>query len=98
MNLGKIANWTTRLTEGDPEDQQVFKIYLNGVGNGFMFANARLELKGKPTLYCQPGGLTLNSGNYISLIEGVASRDDLPPSLDIEVMLLIGLEREFPCP
>jgi len=84
--------------ENSLAEQQMIEAYLHGLGSGLEYANARLGLKGESKLYCQPGGLALNPGNYISLIEGVASRHDFLPNDPIDVMLLVGLEIEFPCP
>ena len=75
--------------------------YINGVGNGFLWANSALQAANKEPLFCNPE-LTLNEDNYMALLDrqikdGTPTktkwRDDDP----IEIILLRALQRTFPC-
>jgi hypothetical protein len=75
--------------------------YIDGVGNGFLFASSALQAESKEPLFCIPD-LALNEDNYLALLdrqikEGMptkaAWRDDDP----IEIILLRALQRTFPC-
>ena len=81
----------------NPATREYIEFYLTGVGNGYGNANARLEMKGEPLIYCQPRNLTLNPDNYISLIQSIAERYDVNPNQDVAVLLLMAVEQEFPC-
>lgn len=77
--------------------KEITEDFLAGVGAGFGYANSRLGMKGQPLLFCQPSSLTLNAQNYIDLIESMARQYDFKQNQPVEVILLIGLEKEFPC-
>jgi hypothetical protein len=75
--------------------------YIDGVGNGFLFANTALQADNKEPLFCIPD-LTLNEENYLALLDRqikdgmptkAAWRDEDP----IEIILLRALQRTFPC-
>jgi hypothetical protein len=75
--------------------------YINGIGNGYLWANSALAAESKEPLFCNPE-LTLNEDNYLALLDrqikdGTPTktkwRDDDP----IEIILLRALQRTFPC-
>jgi len=75
--------------------------YIDGVGNGFLWANSALQVDNKEPLFCTPD-LALNEDNYLALLDRqikdgtpakTAWRDDDP----IEIILLRALQRTFPC-
>jgi hypothetical protein len=74
------------------------ELYVNGVGTGFATANVALESEHNPLLYCQPGKLTLESNNYIELIEQEISTSKAADKISINIVLLYALKSTFPCP
>ncbi len=75
--------------------------YIQGVGEGFGWANAELRVKGRPLLYCQPGKLSLGPDNYLDILNRELEEPyvaGLRAPTAIEGILLQGLERTFPCP
>ena len=75
--------------------------YIDGVGNGLLWANSALQAENKEPLFCSPD-LALNEDNYLALLDRqikdgmptkAAWRDDDP----IEIILLRALQRTFPC-
>lgn len=79
--------------------------YINGVGNGYSWMSIMYKANGtlpNPT-FCQPGNLALNEDNYIRIINdeiverAKQSTPDKINGFHVELMLLAGLERTFPC-
>jgi hypothetical protein len=87
-------------------DEGLLLLYLEGIGTGFLTANAELE---KSPLYCQPD-IALIGENYKLILDDelkdmarntdahvtipVTGLKDVP----IAMVLLYGLQRKFPCP
>ena len=73
--------------------------YINGVGVGLVVANGILHARKQDFIYCPPENLTLNSQNYISIIDDALKHpnslfnDEFP----IEFVLARGLQDTFPC-
>jgi hypothetical protein len=74
------------------------ELYVNGVGTGFATANVALESEHKPPLYCQPDKLTLESNNYIEMLEQQIAERKAADKVSINIVLLFALKATFPCP
>ena len=90
------------LSEFQANKAQVAVIsYVNGVGQGYLYANALLISQGKPAIYCQPVDLTLIGFNYMRLIEAEAKRTstvrEYRSDTSVEMILLNALRVNFPC-
>jgi hypothetical protein len=75
--------------------------YINGVGNGFLWANSALQAVNKEPLFCNPE-LTLNEDNYLALLDrqirdGTPTKTKWHDDDPIEIILLRALQRTFPC-
>lgn len=83
-------------------DEGLAEAYLTGVGEGFGWANSRLSSRGDKQLYCVPENLALNGKNYVRIaLDEVERQRALGmniPNNQIELALLVGLERTFSCP
>ncbi len=97
--------WTAHaLTIGDykqllkKQPDQV-DLYINGVGVGTSWANTFNRRGGLPQLYCQPQALAMNVENYKQAIEDEIERhpDKYSDDLPVEIALIHGLQRMFPC-
>lgn len=78
----------------------LFKEYIAGLGKGYYWANSQLKHKKQARLFCQPERLFLNADNYISILNKEIKYTDYDYTTDdtiIEVILLRGLEKTFPC-
>jgi len=81
--------------------KELLKDYITGVGNGISWANN--ELKDTQKLYCPPGKLAINYDNYTSILEEQITYTNKLFSgkeyqqFHIEMFLLKGLIRTFPC-
>ena len=78
-------------------------IFIQGLGEGFLWANTELEFNKRPLLYCQPGKLLLGSENYKDILD---RQIDEMRKIDkkfnedkyyIGIILLEGLKETFPC-
>jgi len=82
-------------------DRESLNIYINGVGTGFSWANAMLNEPGSPKLYCQPPNLSLGTNNYVAILESqiieLKKAGILKEDTPIELILLLGLKKTFPC-
>jgi hypothetical protein len=78
-------------------------IYLKGLGDGIVWANAAAEQYSKTRLFCQPGKLAFNVENYRDIVDRQITdlaRTMLPNSLDdtaLALVLVTGLRTTFPC-
>ena len=81
------------------KSDETFKLYIEGVGIGYGWANTSLEHRKQSKLYCQPANLALDASNYIDIItrEIQANKNIYTPDTPVELILLIGLEKTFPC-
>jgi hypothetical protein len=75
--------------------------YIDGVGNGFLWANSALQADNKEPLFCTPD-LTLNEDNYLALLDrqikdGMPTKASWKDEDPIEIILLRALQRTFPC-
>lgn len=80
-------------------DWELVKIYFNGAGNAYKYANLTTQAEHKISLYCPPRNLAVTGQNYLDIIETEIVRaspkfsDDFP----IDTLLLHGLAFTFPC-
>ncbi len=81
------------------KNTESFKNYINGVGIGFFWANAYLDGKELPELYCQPENVALRADDYLGTLAAyiekyrTAYKDDTP----LEMLLLRALGERYPC-
>jgi len=71
--------------------------YINAVGVGIFWSNAMLWEQEKQRLYCSPSKLSLNAGNYIRILEEEIQNGGYTKESPVEMILLFGLIRTFPC-
>lgn len=95
---------TQALTVGDYKDMLKHKseyvdFYVLGIGEGFSWANVVNQDKNLATLYCQPKELALNVENYKRVIEDELEKypEIYKDNIEVEIALLRGLMRTFPC-
>jgi hypothetical protein len=73
------------------------KAYVAGVGNGLFWANVYL----KKSLYCPPPNLAVYVDNYVDILDreiDISRKNKtLTDDTHIELLLIEGLKRTFPC-
>jgi len=72
-------------------------LYITGVGSGYEWSNAFLGQKGKQPLFCVQNGLALNPKNYITIFEQELKEQNYAADEFVEIVLMHGLQRTFPC-
>lgn len=95
-----VKDYKAAIASKDKNIAFVAAMYLDGVGNGILIANAEAQRAGKP-LYCSPTKLALTMDNYANIVSDQLERLKKMPDLDekpVSVLLMVGLEETFPCP
>ena len=78
-----------------------FTTYLQGVGEGFSWANVSLKIdRNQDPLFCAPSKLAFTRENYLQILDRYISEnysggasEDVP----VELVLLQALREAFPC-
>jgi hypothetical protein len=82
--------------------QQWLQTYILGVGTGIMVTNTHLQLRGLSTVYCPPETLGMRATNYLDIVDReldtAARLYGEHAQGAVEIALLDGLRRTFPCP
>ena len=73
--------------------------YIGGVASGFMYANTALQQKGLKPLFCRDAGLDFKEANSImdAAVTAYMRRTGADPNMLVEVLLLVQLQRLYPC-
>jgi hypothetical protein len=77
----------------------VIMSYIDGIGNGFSWANTFLKMSTRPPLFCEPEHFSLNEQNLREILDKELQKwpeketDDKP----VAIWLLMGLQTAFPC-
>lgn len=81
------------------KDDSYVKLYLSGVGSGYEYMNLYLLVNKMPPVYCAPDNLPLTGDNYLNILDKTIeqSRKQISPNVKIELLLLQGLMKTFPC-
>lgn len=87
----------SQIVQGFKANPDLVKGYVNGMGNGFLAANAMLERDSKTLLYCQPQKLGIAPEQYISMVGDKISKNPKFGSITFEHVLLLSLQETFPC-
>jgi hypothetical protein len=78
-------------------------LYLVGVGQGYYWANAELKERGDKELFCMPKALEFTAYDYTKIYEReldlfVSNHDKGIETLSVDLLLLLGMEKTYPCP
>jgi hypothetical protein len=76
---------------------QEIKLYIDGVGEGFSWASVQLATLRRSPFFCPPENLLLRTDNYMDAIESDLAADVWQGDEPIELVLLQGLQKTFPC-
>lgn len=98
-----VKDYRARMAVKESTTATVAKVYIQGIGDGFTWANAILQKNGKTPLYCQPVKLGLGKDNYVAMIDEQikALSAGVPEAqlneFDVGLLLLDALREDFPC-
>jgi len=73
------------------------KPYLTGVGEGLMWANAQLKAQKSTPFFCDADEVTLTTADYLKIIDDESKESYVQPEYPIELLVLKGLQKKFPC-
>jgi len=84
------------------DDRDVLEIYIRGVGAGVLWTQAVSEEFHNVKIYCPPAGLKLNPQNHINIIDNMLesrkpAAGPFDPDTPVEMLLVLGLKKTFPC-
>lgn len=79
-----------------------FRSYLHGVGIGYLWANSTFYLDSGRRLFCLPDHVRLDASGFLDILDRQIRSDAATgvlnePDTAVELLLLQGLRREFPC-
>ena len=78
-----------------------FEDYLIGLGRGIFWTNTVLEVSKQKRIFCMPGGLALDQGIILSVIDqevrNPTGRDSWKPDTTIELIAVLAFKNKFPC-
>ena len=100
---GASAEMTVKqyLADRDAVNKSAFdrlvKPYLHGVGEGLVWANAQLKAQKGTPFFCDPDEVTLTADEYLSVVDSETKQPYVEPEYPIELLLLKGLQRKYPC-
>ncbi|MFP6782796.1 MAG: hypothetical protein VCB24_00640 [Pseudomonas sp.] len=97
-----IENFNRNL-QNNPEEN---KYYIIGLGTGYTWMNTYYKTQGitDTQIFCPPPKIALNADNYIALIQEQIKELNTYKTVDevnaypVEMLLLLSLQRSFPCP
>jgi len=95
-------NWNLVQHYQETKNDYSVQLFLTAAGHAYVMANAQLQSKKQPLLYCQPKQLVLRRNNYIQIFESQLpklreERQETFNALPLEAALLIALKYTLPC-
>ncbi|HMD49851.1 MAG TPA: hypothetical protein VKG79_12160 [Bryobacteraceae bacterium] len=105
MSLAVVQSCRADMTVGMylKGDRVINGVYLNGVGQGFSWANYWMKQQGRPPIYCEPDSVALDGSDYVKMVDRqierlrrTASEPDFKGML-VAALLLKTLVEAFPC-
>ena len=73
------------------------KAYVRGLGQGISWMNAGSAVKLGKQLFCPPPNLPITDDQYMAILEEHVRFDGTYAKEPAGLVLLVGLERTFPC-
>ena len=108
-----VVNAATKLPSGEMSAREVLEAYdkkllpehrkmvedlLQWMQNGLLWANALLEKRGQPPLYCQPHRLTITGPMVIDMVRKGIRDNPGWSEQSFDMIVVLSIQRTFPCP
>ncbi|WP_297799527.1 hypothetical protein [uncultured Brevundimonas sp.] len=81
----------------DEIKNELIRLYISGVENGFKWANASAELTHGVKLYCAPPELALTEDQIVSILDRYIEKESPEDSDPLGMILMFALMDVFPC-
>lgn len=98
------ASWGPSVkTYNKSKEIDIMRWFIDGLGRGFFVANVYVRMETKARLFCVPENLALEIENYIRILDDEIKRREESQGFEkvqedpIDLLLLEGLKRTFPC-
>jgi hypothetical protein len=80
------------------KNKGAYSTYLNGVMNGFFWANAFAASKNNVKLFCLPENISPGDIDYLGILDRhISQGDNAKKEKYIEFSLVVALMEKFPC-
>jgi hypothetical protein len=86
-----------RTREANDVEWSALRIYLGGVGAGYLVANVLMEQELKRSYYCAPDK-GLSGDDYAHLLDGFLVKYPLSDDTPVSLALALTINNAFPCP
>jgi hypothetical protein len=92
-----VADYQSKMR--DEGTEQLVGLYVGGLASGFVYANTALQQRGQQPLFCRDASIDIPEANRIlqAVVSAYMRRTDADPDMLIEVLLLVQLQRLYPC-
>jgi hypothetical protein len=79
--------------------KQLVQLYVGGLASGFVYANTALQHNGQKPLFCRDASIDIEEANNIlnTAVAAYMRRTNADPEMLVEVLLLVYLQRRYPC-
>ncbi len=78
-------------------DEDMWKLYVNGIVDGLQWANAAAANRGDQPLFCQPGKLSLSFEQPIEILKNYVAEHPRNADAPVGLALLYAMKYTFPC-
>ena len=90
----------TRLMKGTAQERELAETYIEGVGEGYSWANTELSKRKMPLLFCYNGAISKPFFNKLAadeIAKYLAVIPNAPRKVPMAVMLKHQLQSTYPC-
>jgi len=90
----------TRLIKGTAQERELAETYIEGVGEGYSWANTELAKRKTPLLFCYNGTISKQIFNKLAadeIAKYLAVNPNLPRNVPMTLMLKHQLQSTYPC-
>ncbi len=92
-----VEFYQSEINSNNQADALLMKNYIRGALDGIQFTNVLLISNNQPSAFCPPQNIGLSTSNATQIIDyEISSRPD-DKSANVTILLLLGLQRAFPC-
>jgi Rap1a immunity proteins len=96
---GSANDFLSQYDAADAQARQLLEMFIVGQERGLLTANQYLKVeKSKNALYCPPGDAALTPPQLVETVRDLVSRDGRAGAAPLSVVVLMALQRSYPCP
>lgn len=92
-----VEFYQSEINSSNQADALLMKNYIRGALDGIQFTNVLLMSNNQPPTFCPPQSIGLSTSNATQIIDYEISARPDDKSTNITILLLLGLQRAFPC-